>query len=209
MFSREDRRCVFSISESEGSRVGRQTLMGVAKEKDNGVQLDENGRPCRSCTSFKSWMKNMNKTESTPFPLRPTSEANSSSTTASTVASYGADHPQRSDCPVNKDELGRNTWSFLHTMAATYPEKPSVEQQADMRSFVYLFSKFYPCWYCAKDLQEDLKTDIPDTSSQSAFAQWMCRIHNTVNKKLAKPLFDCKKVDERWKTGWKDGSCDV
>ncbi|GAV01162.1 hypothetical protein RvY_11914 [Ramazzottius varieornatus] len=181
--------------------------MGQAKENHEDVPLDENGRPCRSCTSFKSWMKSMNKRDNLASSRRPTTPSSPAATVASD--SDSPDRPQRSDCPVDKDELGRNTWSFLHTMAATYPEKPSVEQQSDMRSFVHLFSKFYPCVHCAKDLQEELKTNVPDTSSQSSFAQWMCRMHNTVNKKLGKPLFDCRKVDERWKTGWKDGSCDV
>lgn len=29
-----------------------------------------------------------------------------------------------------------------------------------------------------------------------------------VNRKLGKPDFDCSLVDERWRDGWKDGSCD-
>ena len=59
------------------------------------------------------------------------------------------------DCPLDKDELGRNTWSFLHTMAATYPQKPSEQQQQDMTDFIHLFSKLYPCDYCAKDFRKE------------------------------------------------------
>ena len=53
-----------------------------------------------------------------------------------------------------------------------------------------------------------LKTNTPDTSNQLNFSQWLCRLHNDVNKKLGKPIFDCSKVNERWRDGWKDGSCD-
>ena len=33
-------------------------------------------------------------------------------------------------------------------------------------------------------------------------------MHNDVNKRMGKKLFDCSKIDERWLDGWKDGSCD-
>ena len=61
---------------------------------------------------------------------------------------------QRSNCPLDKDELGRNTWGFLHTMAAYYPDEPTKEQQKDMKSFIKTFSNFYPCEWCAYHLRE-------------------------------------------------------
>ena len=48
----------------------------------------------------------------------------------------------------------------------------------------------------------------PAVNSQKDLSQWMCDMHNVVNKKLGKPIFDCNKVEERWHIGWKDGSCD-
>ena len=57
-------------------------------------------------------------------------------------------------CPLDKDELGRNTWGFLHTMAANYPERPSTEQQSLMKTFVKTFSEFYPCEVCAFDFRQ-------------------------------------------------------
>jgi len=48
----------------------------------------------------------------------------------------------------------------------------------------------------------------PNISSQKSFAKWMCEVHNMVNRKLEKPLFDCSKVNERWRDGWADGHCD-
>lgn len=58
------------------------------------------------------------------------------------------------ECPLDREELGRSTWNFLHTMAAYYPDNPSQEQQRDMSTFVKLFSKFFPCDDCASHLRE-------------------------------------------------------
>ena len=37
---------------------------------------------------------------------------------------------------VSKEEIGRATWIFLHTLAAQYPERPSRQQQKDVRNLV-------------------------------------------------------------------------
>ena len=58
------------------------------------------------------------------------------------------------ECPMSISELGRSTWSLLHTMAAYYPDKPSERQKLEMSEFIKLFSKFYPCEYCAKDFRK-------------------------------------------------------
>jgi len=59
----------------------------------------------------------------------------------------------RDDCPVDREELGQATWTFLHTMAAYYPEHPTSKQRYEMAQFVSTFSKFYPCEDCAQHLQ--------------------------------------------------------
>ncbi|XP_018326425.1 FAD-linked sulfhydryl oxidase ALR isoform X2 [Agrilus planipennis] len=150
--------------------------------------LDE--QPCRQCTSFKDFLKGgfNNKSEGEDPAI--------------------GFLPVRDDCPLDKDELGNKTWGLLHTMAAKYPDKPTCEQKVDMKNFFRIFSKFYPCEHCAADLREELTSNPPKVESQADFSQWLCDLHNKINVKLGKEKFDCSKVNERWRDGWLDGSCD-
>jgi len=53
-----------------------------------------------------------------------------------------------------------------------------------------------------------LKVTPPVTDSQHALSQWLCKMHNDVSRRIGKPEFDCSRVNERWRDGWLDGSCD-
>ncbi|CAF4864539.1 FAD-linked sulfhydryl oxidase ALR [Pieris napi] len=152
-------------------------------------QGEEEDKPCRACSDFKSWSKKTKVKIQTPSkPEPPPLEAK--------------------ECPLDKEELGKSTWGFLHTMASYYPEKPTKSEAEKMVQFFNIFSQFYPCEPCALDFQDDIKKHPPKTKTREELAKWLCDRHNTVNKKLGKPMFDCSKVHERWKDGWLDGSCD-
>ncbi|EGD77998.1 hypothetical protein PTSG_09636 [Salpingoeca rosetta] len=112
-----------------------------------------------------------------------------------------------SGCPVNRRELGRASWAFLHTMAAYYPEKPSRQEQDRMRDFMHLYVQLYPCGYCGDTTWQEMMRNPPRLATRKDFSLWMCEMHNEVNDRLGKPQFDCSKVDERWRTGPADGSC--
>lgn len=141
-------------------------------------------------------------TSSSPSPL--ITSPSSTTTTNPTIL-----HPPE-DCPPDVDTLGRHTWTFLHTMSATYPEQASPAQQRDMRQFMQLFSQFYPCWVCADDFRDWMRRpgNEPRVAGRDQLGRWMCEAHNDVNRKLGKPVFDCARWQERWREGWRDGRCD-
>ncbi|MCO5572563.1 hypothetical protein L7F22_026319 [Adiantum nelumboides] len=100
--------------------------------------------------------------------------------------------------PASKETLGWATWTFLHTLAAQFPEKPTRQQQRDAKELMAILSRLYPCKECADHFKEVLKINPVQTSSGVELAQWMCRVHNVVNRSLGKTNFPCQRVDARW-----------
>ncbi|KAJ5967712.1 hypothetical protein N7501_003960 [Penicillium viridicatum] len=183
-----------------------------------GVVLDKDGKPCRTCTSVASWraLTKQADLKSTNSSSTSTSTSTTNKMTTSTPALAAAATPSPSetpsDCPPDVEELGRSTWTLLHSMAATYPEKANMEHQANMSGFLKFFAKLYPCWVCADDFQTWMAhpsgQNQPKLESRKEFGWWMCEAHNEVNRKLGKKEFDCRLWEQRWRTGWKDGRCD-
>ncbi|ORY07516.1 ERV/ALR sulfhydryl oxidase domain-containing protein [Clohesyomyces aquaticus] len=167
----------------------------VPKKLPKGVVLGPDGKPCRSCTSVASWFAMAKKS--------PSDATTTSATTTTPTPTYP------SDCPPDVEQLGRSSWTLLHSITAQYPESPSPQLQSETKTFMHTFSKLYPCWHCATDFQTWMKKDgnAPRVSSREEFGRWMCEAHNAVNVKIGKKEFDCTKWEERWRTGWKDGRC--
>ncbi|KAG1812428.1 ERV/ALR sulfhydryl oxidase domain-containing protein [Suillus subaureus] len=147
-----------------------------------GMVLGPDGKPCKICTAFRNW--------------RP---AASATTKNATLPPH---------CPPDVEALGRATWSFLHATAAYYPVRPTTHQRANMLNLIHALPALYPCTHCAADFGDKMKEHPPDVSSRERLSKWFCERHNEVNEKLGKEMFDCAKVDERWKDGPPDGSCD-
>jgi mitochondrial FAD-linked sulfhydryl oxidase len=126
--------------------------------------------------------------------------------------------------PPDTAELGRATWTLLHTTAAFWPKDQkdvSKERATAAERFVESLPLIFPCGYCADDFAgvlEEIPFGAPfgtrnnrsgtiqdcengAATSRECFADWACRAHNRVNAKLGKPLFDCgaDTLDARWR----------
>ncbi|KAL2262334.1 hypothetical protein VTK26DRAFT_1676 [Humicola hyalothermophila] len=188
---------------SPGNGAAGSAVDDQPKKFPKGVVLGKDGKPCRSCTSFAAWAS---QTKSSLKGSNTTSAAAAGAGAAAAAAAASMTPPK--DCPPDVEALGRSTWTLLHSIAATYPPAPTPAEQSDLKSFMRLFSKLYPCWVCAEDFQKYIEKQDVKAGSRSEFGNWLCEAHNEVNRKLGKPVFDCSKWEERWRTGWKDGSCD-
>ncbi|XP_060582336.1 uncharacterized protein LOC132738760 [Ruditapes philippinarum] len=99
-------------------------------------------------------------------------------------------------CGRRESDFGRDTWYFLHTMAANYPENPSPDQQENMMDMMRIFAQFYP--RPNNYFRRSMMQYPPDTSNRESFSQWMCMLHNNVNQQTGNEEFDCNQVNDMW-----------
>ncbi|XP_062210285.1 FAD-linked sulfhydryl oxidase ERV1-like isoform X2 [Phragmites australis] len=86
--------------------------------------------------------------------------------------------------PLTKEEVGRATWMLLHTIAAQFPDEPTRQQKRDAKELMHIISRLYPCKECADHFKEVLKANPVQAGSQTEFSQWLCYVHNVVNRRI-------------------------
>lgn len=148
--------------------------------QEAGVVLGPDGKPCKPCTAFRNW--------------KP----------------VGAGRKRKglappAECPADVEQLGRATWTFLHTTAAYYPTKPTASQQRSMLGLLHSLPTLYPCSHCASHFGDRMKEHPAEgaVGGREELMKWLCERHNEVNDRLGKERFDCGigRLDERWKDG--------
>jgi len=121
---------------------------------------NKNKKDCDECVDFKDWLAKQKDSNEKTSQKTPNSE--------SKTQMKDQQQPQRHDqplltsesyeneCPLFRDQLGRVAWTYLHSMAAYYPSKPSENDKQAMNSFINSFAHFFPCKECAEDFKEEL-----------------------------------------------------
>ncbi|PKI69428.1 hypothetical protein CRG98_010226 [Punica granatum] len=121
--------------------------------------------------------------------------------------------------PINRKHLfstsssshgkSSSTGTFLHTLAAQYPDNPSRQQKKDVKDLMAILSRLYPCQECADHFKEVLRANPVQAGSHAEFSQWLCHVHNVVNRSLGKLVFPCERLDARWgKLECENRACD-
>lgn len=127
-----------------------------------GLILDKDGKVCKTCNSLKDMARATKN-----FHPGITEKEN----------------PEVIDeRPPDIEQLGRSSWTLLHSIAAKYPEDPTEKERYNMLLFVKLFSELYPCGPCAEDFKTWInKGNLPDVQSQERLSRWFCDAHNEGN----------------------------
>jgi hypothetical protein len=83
-------------------------------------------------------------------------------------------------------------WMTLHSISAIYPENPNQTEKQILSSFMELFRETITCVHCQGHFTAMFNTYRqihPEwNSSRFDFFLFVCRAHNTVNRRLDKPI---------------------
>jgi len=90
-------------------------------------------------------------------------------------------------------------WFLLHMIASHFPKTTvTASQQYQYHTFLMLFGKILACIACRVNFQSNLelvrynvRSDLKDRES---FVDFICRLHDTVNTMLKKPLYPHEKT---------------
>ncbi|KAF5733200.1 putative FAD-linked sulfhydryl oxidase [Tripterygium wilfordii] len=101
---------------------------------------------------------------------------------------------EKATSPVTKEELGRATWTFIHTLAAQalfiFQNFISKAKKKKLKHVVFetILSLYAPFPFC---LPFNLwlsyilgRANLVQAGSHAEFSQWLCHVHNVVNRRV-------------------------
>lgn len=96
---------------------------------------------------------------------------------------------------------GPALWTTLHTMSFDYPENPTEEQKNNYSNFFHSLKYVLPCGVCrqhyAKSIEQTNPIE-PALKNRDTLSRWLVDFHNTVNKRLNKPIVSYESVKEKY-----------
>jgi FAD-linked sulfhydryl oxidase len=121
----------------------------------------KNKKDCDECVDFKDWLAQQKNSSEKSSKERQKSESKTQMKDQQDQAQVKeqplfTSESYENECPLFRDQLGRVAWTYLHSMAAYYPTKPSEKDKQAMDNFIHSFAHFFPCKECAEDFKEEL-----------------------------------------------------
>lgn len=92
---------------------------------------------------------------------------------------------------MNPEVWGPRGWFFLESICMAYPDRPSAEEAARMRSFFLALPHVLPCPACGQHFLRNLQLDPlePALASRDTLVPWILRMHNRVRIKNGQQPF--------------------
>mmetsp|Transcript_15079 Transcript_15079/g.38114 ORF Transcript_15079/g.38114 Transcript_15079/m.38114 type:complete len:175 (-) Transcript_15079:301-825(-) len=106
-----------------------------------------------------------------------------------------------SSLPPSREVFGNAGWAVLHTIAASLPSNATEDELEDLGTFLHVLQRHFPCEECKGHFGNLLKGLPPVLTSSDAFLEWTCHAHNRVNRRLGKPVRQCRigELRQKWK----------
>ena len=81
-------------------------------------------------------------------------------------------------------EWGPMLWNFMHTMAANYPAKPTLQDKESAKQFFISLKKLLPCEVCRDHYTSLLLRNPPQIGTSESLQMWVLWLHNEINRRL-------------------------
>ena len=94
---------------------------------------------------------------------------------------------------LGPDKWGVHGWKFIHHIAIGYPNSPTENDKNNYKSFFTLMGTVLPCSICSEHYNENLlihPLNDEVLSSKTNLINWTIDMHNEVNKKHGKKIYD-------------------
>jgi len=94
---------------------------------------------------------------------------------------------------------GTPGWTFIHIVALSYPDNPTIEDKYNYKNFFTNIQHILPCRICGNHYRNNLnKHELTDNvlSSSDELFKWSVRMHNEVNILNNKKVIDYDKARE-------------
>lgn len=91
---------------------------------------------------------------------------------------------------------GPHAWRFMHAVALTYPVQPTEQDKRAAFQFFSALEHLLPCEACKLNYTKELKMFplVEALESKQQLNEWLTALHNSVNKRLNKPVMTPEQV---------------
>ena len=96
---------------------------------------------------------------------------------------------------------GNGGWIFLHSISFLYPDNPTEQEKQQYAQFFHSLKYVLPCETCRSHYKKGIEQDMPiepALESRNKLTRWLVDFHNSVNKRLGKPVVSYESVKEKY-----------